>query len=313
MFSVVRHGNGRDWWIVVPKPKSAQYYIFLLSPQGISGPAFFTTGPAIHGAHLGASAFSPDGSKFAYFNPDQGAVVLDFDRCAGLLSQLRFVPVPFPLISGGGLAFTPSGNKILVTSQSTLYESRFDAQPARFDTVFHLFDNYKWGTTLHEMQYDADQRLFVSSHSRTQYINQITFDTPEKVDTLVFKSIKLPVYTARSLPNFPNFRLYDLPGSVCDTLGVNGPTVQTETVVPKNADFQIYPNPVADRCLLKYQGCSAAMLEIGTITGIVLQRQRLNGSDGELWLDLSALLPGLYIATITTAGGQVSARRFSKM
>ena len=38
-FQAVRHGNGRDWWIVAPeRGDSDKYFLFLLSPEGVSGP-----------------------------------------------------------------------------------------------------------------------------------------------------------------------------------------------------------------------------------------------------------------------------------
>ena len=37
--TAVRHGNGRDWWIVAPeRGDSDKYFLFLLSPEGVSGP-----------------------------------------------------------------------------------------------------------------------------------------------------------------------------------------------------------------------------------------------------------------------------------
>jgi hypothetical protein len=48
-------------------------------------------------------------------------------------------------------------------------------------------------------------------------------------------------YSSRTLPHFPNYRLLDLPGSPCDTLGINPVTEAWVGATP-----QIRPNPVQD-------------------------------------------------------------------
>ena len=51
-----------------------------------------------------------------------------------------------------------------------------------------------------------------------------------------------PQNVVRTLPNFPNFRLYDLQGSICDTLGIDGSTYAGQAPAPV-PDMQISPNP----------------------------------------------------------------------
>lgn len=36
--TAVRHGNGRDWWIVLPETLTNKYWIWQLTPQGLIGP-----------------------------------------------------------------------------------------------------------------------------------------------------------------------------------------------------------------------------------------------------------------------------------
>src|SRR5690606_32139098 len=35
MHTAIKHGNGRDWWIITCDAYSKEYYLFLLSPSGI--------------------------------------------------------------------------------------------------------------------------------------------------------------------------------------------------------------------------------------------------------------------------------------
>jgi hypothetical protein len=114
-FSIVRHGNGRDWWVVMPEYGTNRYQIRLLSPTGLTLQTTQDIGPTIGCRRVGASTFSPDGSKFARTNSCE-AVVMDFDRCAGLLSN----PVPLQrdagLIGGGGVVFSKDNKWLYATS-----------------------------------------------------------------------------------------------------------------------------------------------------------------------------------------------------
>jgi hypothetical protein len=305
-FCAVRHGNGRDWWIVQPVFETNRYQLFLLTPNGFSGPWTYDQGVALTGRHIGSATFAPNGAHFARFNPDQGAVVLDFDRCGGLFSNPRFVPTPVHFIPGGGVAFSPSGEKLLTTSQSTLYEADLSSLAPAFDTVFYLFDNWKWGTTMQYFQYSPDHRLFVSSQSRTKYFNEITFGAPPGVDKIVFKSIQLPVYTARSLPNNPNFQLLDLSGSVCDTLGINTPVSATdEADNPCLALIKIAPNPTTDVFYLPDTGCMVAHIQLYDLTGRL--SREFKASDGARY-QVGFLPAGFYVVKLLTSTGQVVSR-----
>ncbi|MBL0053102.1 MAG: hypothetical protein IPP29_17150 [Bacteroidetes bacterium] len=81
----VKHGNGRDWWVVFFKCNSNLIYTLLITPQGIQGPYTQSFGDSIYAAN-GQCVFSPDGSRFARHNrfyPHQDISIYDFDRCTG--------------------------------------------------------------------------------------------------------------------------------------------------------------------------------------------------------------------------------------
>jgi hypothetical protein len=62
--SATRHGNGRDWWIIVPKANSNVYYKVLLSPEGAILSDTQPVGTDVP-AQLGQAVISPDGSFYA--------------------------------------------------------------------------------------------------------------------------------------------------------------------------------------------------------------------------------------------------------
>jgi hypothetical protein len=40
--AVVKHGNGRDWWIVVPRGTEREFWVFSITPEGVGVPTLHT-------------------------------------------------------------------------------------------------------------------------------------------------------------------------------------------------------------------------------------------------------------------------------
>ncbi|MBX2891078.1 MAG: hypothetical protein KF734_09150 [Saprospiraceae bacterium] len=77
MLTAVRHGNGRDWWILIPRYNTAEYYTFLLSPEGIGKPIIQKIGEPIKNFRWGVqAAFSPNGAKYVNHTPLGGLQIL---------------------------------------------------------------------------------------------------------------------------------------------------------------------------------------------------------------------------------------------
>lgn len=63
----VKHGNGRDWWIVVFTLGHEWMYSILLNAEGVSHINKLKTGMEKRPESIGQISFSPDGSKLAFF------------------------------------------------------------------------------------------------------------------------------------------------------------------------------------------------------------------------------------------------------
>ena len=89
--TAVRHGNGRDWWVMTPDYVLSRYYTHLITPGTILGPFQqdigmkppFDISPDFGGANL----FSPEGYKYVDYDERNGIRIYDFDRCTGLLNN----------------------------------------------------------------------------------------------------------------------------------------------------------------------------------------------------------------------------------
>lgn len=108
----VRHGNGRDWWLLVQKENTNCYYRILLDSAGPHvQPDLNCLGDSMPNGNLSRACFSPDGSKYVYLGAYSGLSIYDFDRCTGNLSNAINLPLPVIVAStwlGLGVAISPN-------------------------------------------------------------------------------------------------------------------------------------------------------------------------------------------------------------
>ncbi|MBL0309893.1 MAG: hypothetical protein IPP77_09525 [Bacteroidetes bacterium] len=88
--AATRHGNGRDWWVLVQKRNSNCYYRILIDQ---TGPHIYSdtvcVGSVMYENDYGAVCFSPDGSKYVYVSYNTGINIYDFDRCSSTLQSCK--------------------------------------------------------------------------------------------------------------------------------------------------------------------------------------------------------------------------------
>jgi hypothetical protein len=295
-FAIVRHGNGRDWWVVLPEYGTNLYQIRLLSPQGLSAVTVQTIGPAIGCHRVGSSTFSPDGSKFARTNSCQ-AVVMDFDRCSGVFSN----PVPLlrdaGMLGGGGLAFSPDNRWLYATTDLCIFQADLTEPSPFLDSLFKRpyayvdeppISQYVYGTSLTYMQAAPDGRLYMAARHRERYYPRFTIQDEDYAFEPV--GFNLPVPTVRTLPHFPNFRLFDLQGSLCDTLGING-SVGTSTPQEEIFTVRLSPNPFNEQLVVS--STESGLLRVFSTDG----RQVISFflQTGENHINTTGLEVGIYI------------------
>ena len=242
-FSAARHGNGRDWWIIVPSMVSNEIYSFQLTPEGIvnknSQPANIIPDTSNSTVWLsieepfiigGQNIFSPDGNTYVLKDLWGYIHFFDFDRCSGLLSNQRTIETKFyhPRGDNPTSAISPSSRyyyyyyEYPYILQIDLWEDKLEKG---IDTV-GVYDKYKSGFLNPPafMQLGPDGRIYIRPGNGT--LNMHTIDAPDLkgIDCQYMShQIQLPNYTGFHIPYYPNYRLYDLHESPCDTLGIDGP------------------------------------------------------------------------------------------
>lgn len=312
-FSVVRHGNGRDWWILVPGYGGNLYHRFLLSPAGFSDEGEIAVGPPFACTRVGSSGFSLDGRKFAH-TQNCRTIVFDFDRCAGQLSNpVEFVR-PDYIFGGGGVAFSPDANRLFVSEQLAVLAADLTSANPVLDTIAGISDTY--GAGLHLMQYGPDKNLYFNVLHRTRFLPTLR-NLSESLPTYDKQGLPLSRYSVRTLPYFPNYRLYDFPDSPCDTLGIDTPVATSEPETPNVATVRAFPNPVHDLWQIEFSLVPDAgdrELAIYNASGQTMLRQIIAPTQPGLSLSLRDWPNGFYSWQLRAKNGErVAKGKFIKI
>ena len=234
----VKHGNGRDWWVLFPEQNRYGYHTFLVNPEGIiyQGIQYVHPVAGYGKASVGFGAFSPDGSKYARHDirglPVGHFVRLyDFDRCTGLLSNQLHIPLS-DTAGVGGIAFSPDSRYMYVSSDQLVYQFDVTAPDVEATkTIVAVSDGFRdtlpdgslwFPMTFSGAMLGPDGRIYIHSAGSSRHLHVIEYPNRGGTACEVRQhAIKLPAWTFRTIPNVPHYRLGPLDGSPCDTLGLN--------------------------------------------------------------------------------------------
>ncbi|MBK6643466.1 MAG: hypothetical protein IPG39_20675 [Bacteroidetes bacterium] len=120
----IKHGNGRDWWLMVrPSPvgqptDNNTWLFFLITPFGITAAPPQNLGN-LNGTNSGSFTSSPDGSRISFINLGGTIELFDFERCTGILSSPQTIEPPLqvgPYPYYWSSEFSTSGRYLYVSS-----------------------------------------------------------------------------------------------------------------------------------------------------------------------------------------------------
>ncbi len=226
--NAIKHGNGRDWWVYITHEVENNYSYFLLTPDGLQGPFYYSATPSFCcPLSVGQVIFSPDGNKAARYNVQLGVYFYDFDRCTGEFSNPVFIPLPNGDL-GGGIAFSPNSRFFyLVHDPENIYQYDLWANDienskvivAKWDGFFSIVG---LRTSFLELQLGPDGRIYGNSPNSVAHLHVIDQPNKKGLDCKVLQhSLELPTLNGFTSPHFPNYRLGPKDGSPCDTLGLD--------------------------------------------------------------------------------------------
>ncbi|MEM9886804.1 MAG: T9SS type A sorting domain-containing protein [Bacteroidota bacterium] len=272
--TAVKHGNGRDWWIIFQRNcdaftrcKNNFFYKVLLNSEGIQVFEQKIQDDLKTNTGLGQAVFTPDGTKYIAVQGDRFEEpsyidIYDFDRCTGEFSnRIRIETVITDRGDGenggtGGIAVSPNSRFLYFNTWKKIFQydlSKENAQimqdssvvVAEYDGfVQYTQSGFPLGTRFLRGQLAPDGKIYICTTNSTQYLHVIHSPNEKELACNVEQhGIYLPTFNGFSIPNHPNYRLGAWEGSVCDTL--NDPSVSTADLFTKT-EVKLYPNPASD-------------------------------------------------------------------
>lgn len=250
-YACVKHGNGRDWWILSAKYSEPTFYLFLLSPEGITGPYVQEIGPPFPGPEGGGNClFSPDGRTYIRHDARYGLRIFDFDRCTGLLSNLRILPFIDPFYSFGA-AISADSRFLYIHQLEVMMQLDLQAEDIglTLDTL-QVYDNFCAPNSLLCAQFflaslGPDGKIYHSTANGTRFLHTINAPLlPGHACDFAQHGTELPKFNGSTVCRFPNYRLGTWDTAPCDTLEFQGQEVSFRSVpfkpvTPNYSDFRI--------------------------------------------------------------------------
>jgi hypothetical protein len=300
--SAVKHTNGLDWWVFVPKRYSNKYFKVLASNNGemIVSEQMIGDSSVVGSAGGSQDVFAPDGSLYARYVPKQGVLLFDFDREIGELSNYRHLSIPGDSAFAGGIAISPNSRFLYISAETKFYQ--YDLQASDISASRVLLAEYDgtvspFATTFYNCQLAPDCKIYCNCNSSCNVFHVVNHpDEPGLACDFVQHGVQLATSNAGSIPNFPNYRL----GSgqpVC---------VATEAgeVEKTAAPIKVFPNPATSQVTVYMPQAlpKEATWLLYDQLGRAVRRVVLSAGQQEVQVSVEGVAAGLYFWSVVGEG-----------
>jgi hypothetical protein len=179
------------------------------------------------------------------------------------------------------------------------------------DTVA-FYDNFvHWGgqqTVFGFMQTGPNGKIYCTPGG-CDLMHVINYpDLPGTACDVVQRAFQLPTWSCGSMAYYPNYRLYDAPGSPCDTLGINAPVGTAEWPQWLLTKGLVYPNPASEITTLYLQGWEGeGQVQVTDTQGHLVWAQPV--SRDRTSFPVAGWASGVYYLTVWKAGRPYAAEK----
>jgi hypothetical protein len=241
----IKHGNGRDWWVVCRSWSTLNndYFFFLITPQGVLGPYIQSFGTLTQNGFTNIN-FSKSGNKVAIINYEDLIEIYDFDRCSGTFSNQRTLNSPTgfpPYYHVWNCEFSPNEQVLYIAANSLisyLYHLNLqDSDPWNSRDTLLVQNSIEYACG--QLKLAPDGRIYLTSiwndginsgypyPDSAYYTENMNLSVINYPDSLSYACDFQPYSfylggkrTYWGLPNNPDYDMNALGGSTCDTLGL---------------------------------------------------------------------------------------------
>ena len=336
----VKHGNGRDWWLITKFADTNlttlnRFIVFLVTPNGISNPVFYDFNDATD-MDFQKIIFNTAYTKIMCLNILGYMCEFDFDRCSGVISNPHVIypeitTFPYNRVFWEG-AYSPDDSVFYATTSRASgnnygYLLQYDLTATDISASCDTLDSATVPIGTGAVRLAPDGKIYYSrayespgvnsypyADSMYNYINMnlSVINEPDNLGAACnyqpFSFYLGGKRTYYSLPNNPNYELGALTGSICDTLTGIAPLAtsakRAELFVTYMASWQrLFVNAQH----LKGKNITLTIYDIsGKLfynTARALSPSGVGGSAGGYFtqdINCSALAKGMYIVSLQT-------------
>jgi len=313
--NAVRHGNGRDWWLITGKHLSDTIYTWLVLQDTILGPYGQKKGMMYPGGHAAnQTAFNQTGDKFAIgYVYQTGSIkkllLSDFNRCTGELNNGIYLTMLDSSNMGYGiygLEFSQSGRYLYASShhavnQFDLYAGNIQASSIRVGFHDHLPNPFQ--SSFGNMKLAPNGKIYMQTGAGNYSLDVI--NNPDSVGIACDIQLRQIDYNALfgtymnvlCLPHYPNYNLGELSSSTCDSL--------TSLNFPQTNEIPIYvwPNPTENILNISFQKqIETGTVKISNVLGETVLNQSISPQSESIRLDIPHISNGIYIIKCSWKG-----------
>ena len=304
----VKHANGEDWWVVIPKSHSNCYFLVPVTSEGVQSAQLKCAGKVCDDRDLATQVtFSPDGKKYIRFNAWNGLNIFDFDAATGDLSNPINIMFPEDTINYiMGAAISPNSRYLYISARKNLYQFDLQASDIEASKVkIATWDGYSnpYPTIFYLAALAPDGKIYISNTSSTYNLHVINKpNCPGLSCEVVQHGIVLPSYNFATIPNMPHYRQSFFE---CDST-----LIQTYDAPKVGRNLTLFPNPASELLHVKTDSGLEA-IAIFDATGREVYRSVPGISEGVITIDVRHLPAGLYFVALQ-AGGKLWTGKFVK-
>ncbi len=339
--ATVKHGNGRDWWLVIRNWRALvrkdEIFVFRIDPSGVTAMPVQHLFPVMYSHSFNRMKFSKNGNHLYNVNPYGYVQRYDFDRCTGQFSNPVIYSDSAEVIRGfWDFDVSESEQKMYASATyqgpagDLAYILQFDlTNPANFaascDTIgsFYMLDAVpgavKRGpddkiyiTSLYQYPDTCNDYLFCASTTFIQNTHLSVVPYPDSTGSACgYQNYNFSLGFHKAywgLPNNPNYELDTLHGSLCDTLT----SVGVNEIKPSDSQLHLFYNPDFQTLYVNADHLrgTKGVVEFYSSSGQLLETINTPVRNGDLTYSSSfALQPsGTYLVKIKTEKEMLSGK-----
>jgi hypothetical protein len=307
--NAVKHGNGRDWWLISGRNYSNIINTWLVQQDTISGPFSQPVGLWLNWPQaLNQTQFSPNGDRlvisyFQYSGTVYNSILADFNRCTGIISNIQLLSINNDGSGNGvsGSEFSESGRFLYISSAFNMFQ--FDLLSANIQGSMlnvKVHDNLPspFPSGFAFSKRGPDGRIYCSTGNGNYAIDVINY--PDSLGTACDIQLRQINYFTQfgatyamniiTMPNYPDYTLGPWAGSPCDTLTGVG------SEQPDEVKIGVSPNPASETvtCSFPAQDKGGRMDMMDALGRVVFSEAVPPWSQYKN-IDVRSLSPGLYL------------------